>query len=91
MNKVIGTLNRSRGALGNWCVSFGDNTEHGEVGGRDLSTFSFPFFFSFSFFVVYYLLRLLLTTTFQCAPMIGLVLAFGTAFFIMYLYGDDFC
>lgn len=40
MNKVIGTLNRSRGALGNWCVSFGDNTEHGVVGGRDLSTFS---------------------------------------------------
>lgn len=86
MNKVIGTLNRSRGALGNWCVSFGDNTEHGVVGGRDLSTFSFLFFF-----VVYYLLRLLLTTTFQCAPMIGLVLAFETAFFIMYLYGDDFC
>lgn len=49
MNKVIGTLNRSRGALGNWCVSFGDNTEHGEVGGRDLSTFSFPFFFFFFF------------------------------------------
>lgn len=50
--------------------------------------FSFGFFF---FFVVYYLLRLLSTTTFQCAPMIGLVFAFGTAFFIMYLYGDDFC
>lgn len=88
MNKVNGTLNRSRGALGNWCVSFGDNTEHGEVGGRALST---SFFLLFFFFVVYYLLRLLLTTTFQCAPMIGLVFAFGTAFFIMYLYGDDFC
>lgn len=45
----------------------------------------------FFFFVVYYLLRLLLTTTFQCTPMIELVFAFGTAFFIMYLYGDDFC
>lgn len=44
MNKVNGTLNRSRGALGNWCGSFGDNTEHGEVGGRDLSIFSFVFF-----------------------------------------------
>lgn len=43
MNKVNGTLNRSRGALGNWCVSFGDNTEHGEVGGRDLSTSFFLF------------------------------------------------
>lgn len=55
MNKVNGTLNRSRGALGNWCVSFGDNTEHGEVGGRDLSTFSFFFllvFFSFLLYII---------------------------------------
>lgn len=51
MNKVNGTLNRSRGALGNWCVSFGDNTEHGEVGGRDLSTFSFVFF-SFLLYII---------------------------------------
>lgn len=59
------------------------------VGGTYL--FFFSFVVVFFFFVVYYLLRLLLTTTFQCTPMIELVFAFGTTFFIMYLYGDDFC